>query len=106
VKVGKGVGPPIIIPPGLPSPLVSINAPEPDGDLVVKPIHSKIADAAIGGGGRYLVLYLPQVPELAVFDVSEAKVIRSIPLAEANTKFAVGPDKVIVALPGSKTIER
>jgi serine protease Do len=99
------VGPPIVVPAADPPPLVVVKAPALEQDLVVKEIPSKIADVAVGGGGRYLVLYLPDVPELAIFDVSEAKVVRSIKLAEKDVKFAAGLDKLLVALPVSKTLE-
>jgi hypothetical protein len=102
----RTVGPPVIVPPESPPPLVAVRPPELAEDLVVKQIHSKIADVAVGGGGRYLVLHLPQVPELAIFDVSAARVVGSVPLAEANVKFAAGLDKLIVALPTAKTVER
>src|SRR5207249_10494211 len=102
----RKVGPPVLVPPANPPPLVAVKPPELGQDLVVKEIRSKIADVAVGGGGRYLVLYLPQVPELAIFDVSEAKVVGSVPLTEGNVKFAADLDKLIVALPASKTIER
>jgi V8-like Glu-specific endopeptidase len=99
-------GPPILIPPEYPPPLIAIDVPELEGERVERPIRSRIADVAVGGGGRYLVLHLPDVSELAIFDISLAKVVRTIPLAEADAKFAVGLDKVVVALPGKKRLER
>src|SRR5262249_31485022 len=92
----RKVGPPVGAAPAAPPSLVPVEAPVLDSDSVVREVHSPIADVAVGGGGRYLILYLPKARELAVFDVSEAKIVRTIPLAEDDIKIAAGLDKLIV----------
>src|SRR5262249_41383010 len=73
------------VPPLRPSPVV--RPPQLSADKVVKKLSSPIADVAVGGGGRYLVLYLPQEHKLAVFDVSEAKITGFVPMPGDNVKF-------------------
>src|SRR5262249_42887016 len=52
-----------------------IKPPTLTGDKVERKLSSAIADVAVGGGGRYLVLHLPRERKLAVFDVNAAKVV-------------------------------
>jgi hypothetical protein len=75
-------------------------------DVVVRKMDAPIADVAVGGGGRFLILHLPKLGKLAVFDVNEAKVVKLLPMADENIKFTAGLDKLVVALPGSRTIQR
>jgi hypothetical protein len=60
----------------------------------------------VGGGGRFLILNLPKVSKLAVFDVNEAKIVRYIPTPEGDVQFAAGMTKLVVYAPGSKVIQR
>jgi hypothetical protein len=75
-------------------------------DKEVRELDAAIQDVAIAGGGRYLILHLPKISKLAVFDVNEAKVVRMLPAPEDNLKFAGGLDKLIVALPVTKKVQR
>jgi hypothetical protein len=83
-----------------------IKPPVFDGPKVERKLTSTVADVAVGGAGRYLVLHLPAVRKLAVFDVNTANVSGYIPLAEADVKFAAGQDEVVVLRPAAGTIER
>jgi hypothetical protein len=65
-----------------------------------------IADVAVGGGGRYLILYRPTAQVLDVFDVNVARVVGHIPVSETRVHFAAGQSCVVVVLPRAKTIER
>jgi hypothetical protein len=93
---------------GVPLPPIDIPAPPPadiqppalDKDVVTLPLPGKVGDAAVGGGGRYLVLLLPEQGKLAVFDVNEAKVVQSLPAA-ADVKIAAGMDKFVVVRPAN-----
>src|SRR5262249_10687549 len=93
-----------LLPPLRPGPV--IRPPRLSADQVVKTLPSTIADVAVGGGGRYLILHLPQERKLAVFDVNEAKVTGYVPLAGDNVKFTAGRDKLIVALGNENLIQR
>src|SRR5262249_22418165 len=59
-----------------------------------------------GGGGRYLVLHIPAQQQLAVFDVSAAKVVKTLSTSGDNPKLAGGMDKFVVVYPASATVER
>jgi hypothetical protein len=70
------------------------------------PLNTRIADVAAGGGGKWLVLHLPQLGKLAVFDVTARRIVHQIPLAEEKVLFAAGAEKLLVVFPGLKAIER
>jgi hypothetical protein len=69
-------------------------------------LPAPIRDLTCAGGGRFLILHLPRIGKLAVFDVNEAKLVKELPAPEDNLKFAGGLDKLVVALPGSRTLQR
>jgi hypothetical protein len=75
-------------------------------DKEIRELPAAIQDVAIAGGGRYVILHLPGISKLAVFDVNEAKVVRMLPAPEDNLKFAGGLDKLVVALPIAKKVQR
>ncbi len=83
-----------------------IRPPTLDADQVVRKLFSPVADVAVGGGGRYLVLHLPKERKLAVFDVSTADFAGRIPINEDDARFAAGLEDVVVLLPQAGTIER
>jgi WD40 repeat protein len=94
----------------LPAPLgAGSAATEPpllEGDRVVRKLPAEITDVAVGGAGRYLILHLRSLHQLAIFDASTATVMGSISMNEDEGLFAAGLDSVIVVLPRSGTIER
>ncbi|MGE3804820.1 MAG: hypothetical protein AB7K24_09130 [Gemmataceae bacterium] len=65
-----------------------------------------IGDVQVGGGGRFLVLHLPEQNQLAVFDVNAARVIRRLKLADPDVRFSAGFDQLVVAYPQKRSIER
>lgn len=77
-----------------------------DKDVVDYKLEAPIADVAVGGGGRYLILHLPQRRQLAVFDVNKAKVVKFLPAADDNLKFVAGLDQLVVALSASRMLQR
>jgi S1-C subfamily serine protease len=92
-----------------PAPAVAragIRPPELEEAKVVRKLTTPIGDVAVGGAGRYLILHLPKLRQLAVFDVSAAKVVGRIPLEEDSARFAAGLEDVVVVLPRAGTIER
>src|SRR5205823_5623698 len=89
LKLGSGIVPPLL-----------------GQDKVVRPLPAPVEDLAVGGGGRYLILHLPRVHKLAVFDVSAAQVVHQIGLAEDNIKFAAGMDKLLVVMPNLGLVQR
>lgn len=54
-------------------------------------------DAACGGGGgRFVVYRIPSAKQLAILDVVAGKVVKYLPLAEADALFAAGMTKLFV----------
>jgi hypothetical protein len=83
-----------------------IQAPPLAGDKAEISLPSNVANVAVGGGGRFLILHLPQMRKLAIFDVNEAKIVKYIPLPEDDICFTAGMDKLIVGLPLSNSFQR
>ncbi len=95
-------------PPYQPTPVqpVVIKPPSLSGDTVTVPLPGRVETVAVGGGGRYLILYLRTARRLAVFDANEAKVVREIPMPEFQVFLAAGMDKLMVVLPQSRQLVR
>jgi hypothetical protein len=75
-------------------------------EKLVKKLPDIAGDICVGGGGRYLVLHLPKLKKLAVFDVNEAAIVRYLPLTEDKVVFAAGLEKVVVGLTAKGALER
>jgi hypothetical protein len=75
-------------------------------ERVVRLLPGAVSDVAVGGRGRYLILSLPALDRLAVFDVNTARVVKYIPSGGKNAKFAAGADKLLVVRGDTDTIER
>jgi hypothetical protein len=73
-------------------------------ERVVRPLPAAVSDVAVGGGGRYLILLSRQ--SLLVFDVSQARIVKAIPVPDDRVKFAAGMDKLLVVHPASRTVQR
>src|SRR6185436_3206101 len=58
------------------------------------------------GGGRFLILHLSQLRQLAVLDVSEARIVKYLPLASDDIAYAAGADKLVVLLRDKKILQR
>lgn len=63
-------------------------------------------ESCVGGGGRFLILHVPAKRQLAVFDVSAAKVVKVLPLAADAVHFAAGMTKLFVAYPDAALVVR
>jgi hypothetical protein len=85
---------------------LDIETPPLANDKEIREMAAPIKDVAVGGGGRYLILHLAQIGKLAIFDVNLAKVAVMLPAPEDNLKFTAGRDKLVVALPLAKTLQR
>jgi serine/threonine protein kinase len=105
----NGAGTPAPPPqPGVPRPIDAggIRPPTLPADKVVRTLPGIAEDIRLGGGGRYFVLQLPKMKKLAIFDVSEASIVRYIPLGEDKVIYAAGLDKVVVGLCTKGILER
>ena len=68
-------------------------------------LPSTIDDLAVGGGGRYLILHLPKLHKLAIFDANKGAISNYISVPE-NIVFAAGLTKVMVCVLDSNIIQR
>jgi hypothetical protein len=77
-----------------------------DRDEVEVKLPGRVTDAVVGGGGRYWCLLLSDEKRIAVFDVNQAKIVKSIPLAGSNVCIAAGMNKLLVVYPQLEVIVR
>jgi hypothetical protein len=75
-------------------------------EKLVRSLPAPVADVAVGGGGRYLILSLPRVRKLAVFDTSVKQVVRYLAVPEENVLIAAGRDKLLVVLTDRNIVQR
>jgi hypothetical protein len=102
VKSGR----PAKLPPTTPRRPPNLKPPTLEGTRVVRQLPALVQEVAVGGGGRYLILHLPRVRQLAIFDVNEARVVHYVPLAGDGARFAACRDKLLIEVPGKRQIER
>jgi hypothetical protein len=84
----------------------AIPAPKVPGGKGEVELPEPYADLRTGGGGRYLVFLLKKSKKLAVFDVSQVKIVHEIELPTEDVLFACGRDKLMLVLPGQRLIQR
>jgi len=68
-------------------------------------LSGPVADVAVGGGGRYLILYLADRRKLAVFDVRQGKLAKELPVADDVLHYAAGANRLVVVYPNSKLVQ-
>jgi hypothetical protein len=68
-------------------------------------LSGRVDSVGRAGGGRFLLLRIPQTRQLAVFDPNEADA-SYLDLSESNALFAGGASKIYVYEPGARTLER
>ncbi len=77
-----------------------------DKEQEERPLPGVVNDIVLGGGGRFVVVSLPDIRKIAIFDVNEAKVVKYLPMAEADAMLAAGMEKLFVCLPGANVVQR
>jgi hypothetical protein len=85
--------------------LGSLKAPPLDKDRAVRPLAGAVADVAVGGGGRFLILHLAGVKKLAVFDVEQARVVKALPVTENAVRFAAGATRLVLLYPSARLLQ-
>ncbi|HEY3332433.1 MAG TPA: hypothetical protein VGK19_20555 [Capsulimonadaceae bacterium] len=70
------------------------------------PLPGIIADVAVGGNGRYVLLWLKDVGKVAVFDVSTLKVKTLISIDGTNVVLAANEQKLFVAINDRSILQR
>jgi hypothetical protein len=88
-----------------PAPSAALDGNEPEnfgqpaeeltGESVTK-LPASVEDAAVAGGGRYLVLKLNDIPGLAVFDIYAGELIKIIRLPSTDFLMAAGGNTALV----------
>jgi hypothetical protein len=105
--------PPLTLKPAVPAPasppVAMVAGPPPaplppPGPLVIQ-LPGTITGTAVGGGGRYLILHLGKLRQLALFDVRQAKVTAFISLPSDDITFTAGATQLYVGLRDLKLIE-
>ena len=85
-------------------PIVAANASTQPNATINLP--GKVADVAIGGAGRFVIMSTQGDKQLLVFDLSEAKIAGTLNLTEEKVLFAANRDHVIVYLPTANVFQR
>lgn len=68
----------------------------PDAAVEIKP----------GGGGRFLVMHMPKLKKLAVFDVTQARIVHYIPVSDDKIVYGAGLDKLVIGFTTKGLLER
>ena len=76
------------------------------GGLLEVEIPAPIDEVVVGGSGRLLILHLKKLRQLAVFDVSQAKVLKYLPMPSSDIVYAAGSKKLFVGVKDLKRIQR
>lgn len=82
--------------------------PAPDlqpGQNIVQ-LPAPVEDVAVGGGGRYLILYLKKLQQIGIFDVSQAKVVQYLGVPSNDIAIACGAKKLFVGFKDLRQIQR
>jgi predicted Zn finger-like uncharacterized protein len=101
-------------PVGAQPPAIRLGPSKPPAPLVYQPhvpadkeevrLSGAVADVAVGGGGRYLILRLAGKKKLAVFDVQQGKVAKELPLLEEVVHFTAGAHQLLVVYPNARLL--
>jgi hypothetical protein len=94
---------------GIPTPspsVASIDVPELASEKTMVRLPAAIEQVAYGGGGRFIVLHLKRLNQLAIFDVSRAKVVRYLDAPAGDFLFTCGAKHLIIADDERNTLER
>ncbi|MFT3880137.1 MAG: hypothetical protein QM703_10815 [Gemmatales bacterium] len=69
-------------------------------------LPGSVADVTVGGGGRFFILHLPLVRQAAIFDVSEAKVVKYLSVDDEDALMAASLNKLFIALPKKNMLQK
>lgn len=62
--------------------------------------------SCVGGGGRFLIFFIRREKQLAIFDVNEAKVVKTLPTPDETTLFAANRTELLTIQPRTRTVKR
>jgi hypothetical protein len=89
-----------------PAPAAQPGVANLESDRAVRSLPAPIDDVVAGGAGRYLILHLRKLHELAIFDVGQARITKYLPYSADDILYAAGSDKLLIAPVGQSVIER
>jgi len=84
--------------------LLKPESPMHAGDTRVD-LAAQLEDLTVGYVGRYLILHLKALHQLAVFDVNQAKVVKEIPLEDDEILIAAGIERLVIVQREKRTID-
>jgi hypothetical protein len=100
------VAPPKVDPPNVDPPKADPpRKEEPAGPKTLR-LPASLALVAVGGDGRFLVMHLPKVKQLAIFDAKEGKVVKYLAANNEKVLLAAGRDHLFVINPATATLQR
>lgn len=69
-------------------------------------LPTPLSDYTLGGGGRYLIMHLPELNQLAVFDSVQTDIIKYLPVEQGRILFTAGAQHLIVSYPDKNLFQR
>jgi len=97
--------PPVTARPAQPIPPVAVQPQLPTQLKGEVALPAAVREVVVGGGGRYLILDLASLRQLAVFDVKTGRIAKYLPVAEDAIHFAAGANRLAVLYPNAKLIQ-
>ena len=76
-----------------------------DDRSVIK-LPSAVQNICVGGGGRYLFLHVPREKKIGVFDASDARIVKWLPMPDDNIFIAASMTKLMVVLKDKNIVQR
>ena len=84
-----------------------LKAPEfPESGVIRKKLPAPTTSVTVAGGGRYLVFHLAKQRKLAIFDVTQAKITKYLPMGGDDLLIAGGMHHLVVVSRDHRVIQR
>ncbi|WP_417388107.1 hypothetical protein [Gimesia sp.] len=97
-KPGEAHLVPVTLPPILPARF--------EGAKTTIQLPAEYSDVVEGGGGRFLIFYLKKLKQMAIFDVSAARIVKYLPLDSEDVAFAASANKLLIVARDKAFIRR
>lgn len=96
--------------PVAPPPSTAIVEPALDPAKIPPKVAVRLAEPhagiALGGGGRYIIVWLKSARELAMIGVTQRRIVRRFPLDDDELLFAAGRDQLVILKKNRATLSR
>jgi hypothetical protein len=77
-----------------------------NAERVERMLPASLSDIVVGGGGRFLLVTIPSLRKLGLFDANEGKLVHYFPLAGDNARVAAGREHLFIAYPEANILQR